>query len=48
MAQAFTESVVEEAAFDWLAGLGYSIAFRPEIVDSERGGDFGRVVLEGP
>jgi type I restriction enzyme R subunit len=47
MQQGFTESVVEEAALDWLAGLGYSIASGPDIVDSERGGDYGRVVLEG-
>jgi hypothetical protein len=47
MPQQFTESVVEQAALDWLAGLGWQTAFGPEIVDSERGGDFGRVVLEG-
>jgi len=47
MAEAFTESDVEQAALDWLAGVGYSIAFGPDIVESERGGDFGRVVLEG-
>jgi type I restriction enzyme R subunit len=47
MTTPFTESVVEQAALDWLAGLGWQTAFGPEIVDSERGGDFGRVVLEG-
>lgn len=41
----FTESVVEEAALDWLAGLGYAVAHGPEIVETERGGDYGRVVL---
>jgi hypothetical protein len=34
-----TESVVEQAALDWLSGLGYSVTHGPEIVDSERGGD---------
>jgi type I restriction enzyme R subunit len=41
----FTESVVEEAALDWLAGLGYAVAHGSDIIDSERGGDYGRVVL---
>jgi len=27
----FTESVVEEAALDWLGGLGYGVLHRPEI-----------------
>jgi hypothetical protein len=40
MNDSFTESVVEQAALDWLAGLGWQTAFGPEIVDSERGGDF--------
>jgi type I restriction enzyme R subunit len=47
MSQYFTESVVEEAALAWLEGLGYDIAHGPEIAESERGGDYGRVVLEG-
>jgi type I restriction enzyme R subunit len=46
MSKFFTESDVEQAALDWLAGLGWQTAFGPEVVDSERGGDFGRVVLE--
>jgi type I restriction enzyme R subunit len=46
MSQAFTESVVEEAALVWLAGLGYAVADGPEIVESERGGDYRRVILE--
>lgn len=41
-----TESIVEQAALDWLSGLGYSIAHGPEIAETERGGDYGRVVLE--
>src|SRR5262249_53499591 len=40
----FTESVVEEAALDWLGGLGVWVAPGPAIVETERGGDFGRVV----
>jgi hypothetical protein len=27
----FTESIVEEAALDWLAGLGYAILHGPAI-----------------
>jgi len=45
MQQGFTESVVEEAALDWLAGLGYASAHGPEIIETERAGDYGRVVL---
>lgn len=45
MSQQFTESIVEEAALDWLAGLGYAVAPGPEIVETERNGDYGRVVL---
>jgi type I restriction enzyme R subunit len=41
----FTESVVEEAALDWLAGLGYAVAHGPAIIESERDGDYGRVVI---
>lgn len=32
---AFTESVVEVAAMDWLAGLGYTILHRPDIAVGE-------------
>jgi type I restriction enzyme R subunit len=32
---AFTESVVEEAALDWLAGLGYAVRHGPEIAAGE-------------
>jgi len=42
----FTESVVEEAALAWLESLGYSIAHGPELIETERVGDYGRVVLE--
>ncbi len=35
MQQGFTASVAEEAAFDWLAGLGNAVATGPEI-------DFGQ------
>ena len=31
MAGDFTESVIEQAALDWLQGLGYSYAFGPDI-----------------
>jgi len=47
MAKPFTESVVEEAALDMLGGLGFAVAYGPDLADSERGGDYGRVVLEG-
>ena len=44
-----TESVVEEAALDWLESLGWSIAHGPDIAPdslaAERA-DYGRVVLE--
>jgi type I restriction enzyme R subunit len=46
MNDSFTESVVEQAALAWLEALGYGIAHGPQIVDSERGGDYGQVVLE--
>jgi type I restriction enzyme, R subunit len=42
----FTESVVEEATLAWLEALGFGIAHGPELIDTERGGDYGRVVLE--
>ena len=44
-----TESVVEEAALDWLDGLGWSVARGPDIapdtVAAERA-DYGQVILE--
>ena len=45
-----TESIVEEAALEWLGSLGYAVAngadFPPGESASERG-SFGDVVLEG-
>ena len=45
----FTESEVEDAALEWLAGLGWSVAHGPDIApgmpDAERA-DYGQVVLE--
>ena len=45
----FTESEVEDAALDWLAGCGWSVAHGPDIApdapDAERA-DYGAVVLE--
>jgi type I restriction enzyme R subunit len=35
MTQQFTESVVEEAALDWLEGLGYAVLHGPEIAAGE-------------
>ena len=47
---AFTESLVEEAALDWLRGLGYAVAYGPDLAPgepaTERAG-FGDVLLLG-
>jgi type I restriction enzyme, R subunit len=46
----FNESVVEEAALDWLVELGYTRVHGPEIASGEPAGeraDYGAVVLEG-
>ena len=44
-----TESIVEDAALDWLAGLGWSVAHGPDIapdtLNAERA-DYGEVVLQ--
>ena len=32
---AFTESIVEEAAFAWLVGLGYAVLYGPDIAFGE-------------
>ena len=44
-----TESVVEEAALDWLTGLGWQVGRRanvaPDSLGAERS-DYGQVVLE--
>lgn len=45
MSQTFTESVVEQAALAWLEAQGYAIAYGPEMVEAERGGDYSQVVL---
>jgi len=45
----FTESVVEDAALDWLKGLRYAVKHGPHIVPGELAAervDFGQVVLE--
>jgi type I restriction enzyme R subunit len=48
----FTESVVEEAALEWLGALGYTILHAPEIAVGEPAAErsdpnYGDVVLEG-
>ena len=35
----FTESVVEEVALDWLAGLGYTVVLGPNIASEALGVD---------
>jgi type I restriction enzyme R subunit len=50
MTTPFTESVVEQAALDWLESLGYTILSGPEIAPGEASaerGDYGQVILEG-
>jgi len=50
IARSFTESVVEDAALGWVASLGYSIVYGPEIapdeVTAERS-SYAKVLLEG-
>ncbi len=45
----FTEADLEQAALDWLSGLGWQVAhgpnFAPDMLNAERG-DYGQVVLE--
>ena len=46
----FTESEVEDAALDWLAGCGWSVAHGPDIAPDAPGAeraDYGAVVLGG-
>src|SRR5690242_2986899 len=46
----FTESIVEEAALQWLEGMGYSVLPGPKIAPGEpmaERADYERVVLEG-
>jgi type I restriction enzyme, R subunit len=48
MSQAFTESVVEQAALAWLESLGWTVKHGPEIAPGELAAertDFGQVVL---
>ena len=45
----FTESAVEEAALDWLADLGWQIAYGSDIAPDTPGAertDYGQVMLE--
>ncbi|TAK20707.1 MAG: type I restriction endonuclease subunit R [Chloroflexota bacterium] len=47
---AFTESVVEQAALKWFAGIGWSVRHGSEIAPGEPGAeryDYGQVILEG-
>ncbi len=49
MSPTFTESVVEDAALTWLAGLGWAVKHGPEIAPGELSAersDYGQVVLE--
>jgi type I restriction enzyme R subunit len=46
MGSTFTESVVEDAALSWLESLGYAIANGPDLIDTERAGDYRRIALE--
>src|ERR1700731_173234 len=49
MSQAFTESVVEQAALAWLEALGYNVLSGPEIAPGEAAAerdDYGKDVLE--
>ncbi|MGJ5077541.1 type I restriction endonuclease subunit R [Bradyrhizobium oligotrophicum] len=52
MSSAFTESIVEDAALDWLGGLGYAVRHGPEIAagqpEAERSDpNYRDVVLDG-
>ena len=52
MAVAFTESVVEEAALEWLKGIGYTVLNGPAIAVGGTGAErtdpnYRDVVLEG-
>jgi type I restriction enzyme R subunit len=41
----FTESIVEEATLEWLSQLKYDIASGPDIIDSDRQGDYSQVIF---
>ena len=48
MSLAFTESLVEDAAFAWLESLGYTVKHGPEIAPGElfaKRDDYGQVIL---
>ena len=50
MIASFTESEVEDAALDWLAGCGWCVAHGPDIAPDAPGAeraDYGAVVLGG-
>lgn len=50
MSHGFTESVVEDAALEWLHGLGYSVLSGPDIAPdtpSTERSDYSQVILEG-
>ena len=50
MSARFTESEVEDAALDWLAGCGWNVTHGPDIAPDSPGSeraDYGAVVLEG-
>ncbi|MBI2070283.1 MAG: type I restriction endonuclease subunit R [Elusimicrobia bacterium] len=50
MRQNFSESTAEEAALEWLRGLGYEVRFGPEIAPEEPRAErteFEQIVLEG-
>lgn len=49
MISSFTESVVEDAALEWLSGISWSVFHSPDIAPDMLGAertDFGQVVLE--
>jgi len=39
MSQAFTESIVEQGALDWLESLGWVVKHGPEIAPGELAGE---------
>ena len=48
MAGRFTESIVEDAALEWLEGMGYSVAHGPDIAhdgESPERASYDQVVL---
>ena len=50
MSHGFSESIVEEAALAWLAGLGYAVVHGPDIAPGEPAAEraeYGEVILAG-